>query len=81
VDAAQARHWHGAGNGTYNVCVPFSACSGCSQATALLARMNGSQNSAAVTMAVWGTVTDGSYSLLDGLSVFAINSTGNPLVN
>lgn len=68
------------GGGIYGTYKP-SGGSGCSQATALLARMDGSQNTSAVTTAVCGMVTDGTYSLLDALYVFAINSTANANLN
>ncbi|MDE1902158.1 MAG: hypothetical protein KGI37_11065 [Alphaproteobacteria bacterium] len=60
---------------------PVSGGGGCSQATALLARMDGSENTSAVTTAVCGMVTDGTFAALDGLQVYAINSTANALLN
>ena len=56
---------------------------GCSQATALIARMDGAQNTAAITTLICGLVSDDSndYALLDGLYVFATNSTGNATLN
>ena len=54
---------------------------GCSQATALLARMDGSQNSAAVTAAICGMVTDGVLAKLNAIHVEAINSTANAVLN
>jgi hypothetical protein len=54
---------------------------GCSQATALLARMGGGQNASAVTTLICGMVTDGTWSLMDVFYVFAINSTGNAALN
>lgn len=43
--------------------------------------MDGSQNTSAVTTAVCGMVTDGTWSLLDTLYVFAVNSTANASLN
>jgi hypothetical protein len=51
--------------------------SGCSQATTLLGRMDGSENTSAVRTLVCSMVSDGTWSLLDFLHVFAINSTTN----
>jgi hypothetical protein len=55
--------------------------SGCSQATTAIARLDGSQNTAALTTMICGMVTDGTYSLLDGLWIFAINSLANAETN
>jgi hypothetical protein len=69
------------------MCSPASAPNvssgggGCSQATALLARMGGGQNTTAVTNLICGMVTDGTWSLMDVFYVFAINSTGNAALN
>jgi hypothetical protein len=49
--------------------------------TALLALMDCNENTSAVTTAVCGMVTDGTWSLLDALYVFAINSTTNAKLN
>jgi hypothetical protein len=54
---------------------------GCSQATALIARMDRSQNTPAVTNLICGMVTDGTWSLMDAFYVFAINSSGNAGLN
>lgn len=54
---------------------------GCSQATTALARLDGAQNTSALTTMICGMVTDGTYALLDGLWITTINSTGNSLVN
>ena len=54
---------------------------GCAQATALIARMDGGQNTSAVTTAVCGMVTDGVFALLDFLYVGEINSVGNSKLN
>jgi hypothetical protein len=43
--------------------------------------MDGSQNIAAVTTAVCGMVSDGTWALLDTLWVPAINSAGNAVLN
>ena len=51
----------------------------CTQSAALLARLDGSQNSSAVDTAVCGMVTDGTWLLFDVLYVFATNSSGNVL--
>lgn len=53
----------------------------CAQSSALQARMDGGQNASAVDTLVCGLVTDGVYSLLDGLWVMATNSTGNATLN
>jgi hypothetical protein len=54
----------------------------CSQAITLLARMDGSQNTSAVTNLVCGMVADGNWSSVpDGLQVYAINSTANANLN
>jgi hypothetical protein len=60
---------------------PAAAAGGCAEATALIARMDGAQNTSAVTTMICGMVTDGTYSKLDGLYVFATNSTGNATLN
>lgn len=54
---------------------------GCAQATTLIARMDGSQNTAAVTTLVCGMVTDGTWSGFDALYILAINSTTNAKLN
>ena len=54
---------------------------GCGASASLIARMDGAQNTAAVQTLICGMVTDGSYSLLDGLYVFATNSTANANLN
>lgn len=59
--------------------VPSSG--GCSQATALIARMDGSQNTSAITTRVCAAVTNGYYSKLDLWYVGDINSVGNSLLN
>lgn len=58
-----------------------AAGGGCAQATSLLARMDGSQNTSAVTTLICGLVTDGVFSKLDTLYVLAINSTANANLN
>ena len=58
----------------------FPGQTSCSQATTLNAKLSG-QNTSAVTTAVCGMVSDGVWSTLDALWVFAINSTGNSLLN
>lgn len=55
--------------------------SGCSQATTVNNALDGSQNTSAVTTLICGLVTDGTYSLLNGLYVAATNSIGNFEVN
>jgi hypothetical protein len=60
---------------------PVAASSGCSQATTANARLDGGQNTTAITTLICGMVTDGTYSLLDGLWLFAINSVGNAETN
>lgn len=64
----------------YNIAI-VSSGGGCSQATALIARMDGSQNTSAVTNFICGLVTDGLLSTLDVLYVPAINSTANANLN
>lgn len=55
---------------------------GCSQATALLGRMDGSQNTSAVTNLICGMVADGNWNtVLDFFYIFAINSTANANLN
>lgn len=54
---------------------------GCSEATTLLARMDGSQNTSAVTTLACGLVTDGIWSKLDTFYMLAINSTANANLN
>jgi len=64
--------------------IVFAAPNGgaCSQATAFIARESGSQtNNAAITTMICGMVTDGTWSLLDGLYIFATDSTGNAALN
>lgn len=53
----------------------------CSQATNLIARMDGSQNTSAITTLICGMVTDTTYQVLDSLYVFATNSAGNAALN
>jgi hypothetical protein len=53
----------------------------CSQSSALIARMDGGENKTAVDTLICGMVTDATYSLMDGLYVFATNSTTNALLN
>lgn len=53
----------------------------CSQYTTLAAALDGGENTSAVQTLVCGMVTDGTYSLLDGLYVFATNSQANAQVN
>jgi hypothetical protein len=43
--------------------------------------MDGSESTSAVTTMVCGMVSDGTWSLLDALYVFAINSTANATLN
>jgi hypothetical protein len=57
--------------------MPAGGGGGCSQATAFLARtsgLSGTQSTAYTTM-ICGMVTDGTFSLFDGLYVFATNTT------
>jgi hypothetical protein len=68
------------GGGMYGD-VKASSGGGCSQATTLNAKLDGGQNTSAVTTAVCGMVTDGDWAKLDFLYVFAINSSGNALLN
>jgi hypothetical protein len=60
---------------------PAPSGGGCSQATTANARLDGSQNIAAVTTLICGLVTDGNYAGLDALYLIAINSIGNAEVN
>jgi hypothetical protein len=60
---------------------PSSSGVSCSQSGALMARMDGSENKTAVDALICGMVTDGTYSLLDGLYVFATNSGTNAQLN
>lgn len=53
----------------------------CMQASAVNNALDGSQNTAAVIALVCGLVADGTYSLLDGLYVFATSSQANALKN
>ena len=55
--------------------------SGCTQATALIARMDGSQNTNAVTTLVCNGVNHGWWGKLDTFYMGAINSVGNSLLN
>ena len=58
------------------------AAAGCSQATAFIAREDGSQtNNSAITTMICGMVTDGTWSLLDGLYIFATNDATNAKLN
>lgn len=58
------------------------APAGCSQATAFIARESGSQtNNAPITTLICGMVTDGTFSLLDGLYIFATDSTTDAKLN
>ncbi len=59
----------------------FPGVAGCSADTTLQARMDGGQNAAAVTTLICGLVTDGTYTLMDGLWVFATNSETNAQLN
>lgn len=80
VSAAQAGGYgYEGGAGGYNSAAIGGG--GCSQATALLARMDGSQNTSAVTTLICGLVADGTWSLMDLFYVFAINSAGNAALN
>lgn len=54
---------------------------GCSQATALKARMDGSENASAVTTYICNGVTHGWVAHTDALYVTAINSTANAVLN
>lgn len=53
----------------------------CSQATSLLNRMDGGQNTSAVSAAVCGMVTDGTFAQLDWLHVYEASSQTNALLN
>jgi len=53
----------------------------CSQYLALAGRMTAGFNTTAVQNLICGMVTDGTYSLLDGLYVFATNSQSNAQLN
>ena len=78
---AYAPSWTG-GSAAYSAVVAaFSPTGQCSQATSLLARMDGTENTNAIVTAVCGMVADGTFQLLDGIDVFAINSTSNALHN
>jgi len=62
---------------------PPTVTSGCSQATTFLARasgLSGTETSAYTTM-ICGMVTDGTYSLLDALYIFATNNTTTAALN
>jgi hypothetical protein len=68
----------GAGKGA-----PTAAGGGCSQATTFLNRTSGLSNaeSTAYTNLICGMVTDGTYSLMDGLYIFATNTTATAALN
>jgi hypothetical protein len=56
---------------------------GCSQATAFIARtsgLSGTENTATTNL-ICGMVTDGTYSIMDGLYVFATNTTTTATLN
>lgn len=55
--------------------------SSCSESIALRARMDGAENTSAVDVLICGMVMDATYSLLDGLYVFATNSATNAQLN
>jgi hypothetical protein len=59
------------------------AASGCSQATAFLARTSGlsGTETSATTAAICGMVTDGTFALLDALYVYATNTTTTANLN
>lgn len=61
--------------------IDVTSSGSCSQSTALLARMDGSENHSAVDTLVCGMVTDGTWSLIDALYILAVNSTGNAALN
>ena len=58
---------------------PPTASGGCSQATALIALMDGGQNTPAITTALCAIVASGA--AVDGLHVYAINSAANAALN
>lgn len=62
---------------------PAASGGGCSQATALIARTSGMSGTeiTATTNLICGMVTDGDYVHLDGLYVFATNSTTTATLN
>jgi hypothetical protein len=60
---------------------PPNQPAGCSQATTANAAMDGSQNKAAVTSLICNLVSEGVLAKLDVMYLFAINSSGNALIN
>jgi hypothetical protein len=58
-----------------------ASAGGCSQATTVLARLDGTENTSALTTLICGMVTDGTYSMLDTLYVFATSNTSNAVKN
>ena len=53
----------------------------CTQYTTAAAGLDGSQNVAALSQLICGMVSDGTWALMDGVYVFAINSQANALIN
>jgi hypothetical protein len=64
----------------YNIAIA-SGGGGCSQYTALAARMDGGQNVSAVQNLICGMVTDGTFAIMDAFYVFAVNSQANAVLS